>query len=57
MVTGKLKIMGEIETVVTDGESQKHSMALLIEFDSVADLQTAIKDMGCKFQLGGMEAK
>jgi hypothetical protein len=49
MVTGKLKIMGQIETVEPDGENQKHGIALLIEFDSVEDIRAALKDMECKF--------
>ena len=49
MVTGKLKIMGQIETVEPDGENQKYPMALLIEFDSADDIRAALKDMECKF--------
>jgi hypothetical protein len=55
MITGKLVVMGEIDTVEPDDVTWKHPMALLIEFESAADIRQAIKDGECKFTFG--EAK
>lgn len=47
---GKLKVMGDIETLEPDGETFKVNYGLLIEFDSPEDIRQAIKDGTCEFE-------
>ena len=54
MVNAKLAVMGDIITKEPDGTELHFPMALLLEFQSVADIRQAIADGECKFKF--MEA-
>lgn len=48
----KLIEMGQITTLGIEGERADYKMALLIEFDSVADIRKAIAEGRCEFGFG-----
>lgn len=54
MVTGRLRIMGQIDVVEEDqpGGKYSHKRAILIEFDSDEDIRQALDEMKCDFTFG-----
>ncbi|MBA4381810.1 MAG: hypothetical protein C0406_04520 [Sideroxydans sp.] len=54
MITGKLRIIGQIDVVEEDQPSGQYGYkrALLIEFDNDEAIRQAIKDEGCHFTFG-----
>ncbi len=54
MITGKLRIIGQIDVIEEDQPSGQYGYkrALLIEFDSDEAIRQAIKDEACQFTFG-----
>lgn len=59
MITGKLRIIGQIDVVELDQPEGKYgyARALLIEFDSDDEIRQALKDDGCRFTFGDQDTE